>query len=189
MRTCYHSCEFQPRIDSIHQVFIFRCVRDTRDSILSHIAYIFFLISFLHFIISRLHTHVVRFRRACRSVLMWSLQYARRPKCGSSYVRHTLVAGGCTGDGRIVSHTEKRRGSVTTRAYRRQWHRRDARQEGGRIKCLTHATQCHVHIPIHGRSAEQARLLVHRARTHIVTSVAKRLTASANFTRTPRIGS
>jgi len=66
MRIFHHSCEFQSKIDSVHQVFIFCCIRNTRDSILSHIAYTFFLISFLHFIISRLHTHV-RFRRARHS--------------------------------------------------------------------------------------------------------------------------
>jgi len=162
---------------SLTYIYIYMCV------------YIFFLISFLRFIISRLYTHV-RFRRACRSVLMWSLQYARRPKCGSSYVRHTLVWCWWLYRRRTyrIAHGETTRlgYNASVPATMAPTGRATGRWP---YQMLNGRTQCHVHIPIHARSAERARLLVHRARTHIVTSVAKRLTASANFTRIPQIGS
>lgn len=44
------------------------------------------------------------------------------------------------------------------RAYRRQWHRRDARQEGGRIKCLTVDTMPHTYTDT--RSLRRASAIV-----------------------------
>lgn len=145
---------------------------------------------FTFYRVSRSCPHVRFRRRARRAVLVRPLEYARRPKCGSSYVRHPLL-------GRVVhgrrayriAHGETTWLGYNVRTYRRQWHRRDARQEGGRIKCLTadtmlRYTHTHTHAIVNAIVSAPGT-----ARAHIVTSAAKRLTTSANFARTPRIGS
>lgn len=153
-----------------------------------------FYLVFTFYRVSRSCPHVRFRRRARRAVLVRPLEYARRPKCGSSYVRHPLL-------GRVVhgrrayriAHGETTWLGYNVRTYRRQWHRRDARQEGGRIKCLTADTMLrytHTHTHIHTRAIVNAIVSAPgTARAHIVTSAAKRLTTSANFARTPRIGS
>lgn len=109
----------------------------------------------------------------------------RRPKCGPGpspmYTLHPLVV---VGDARAtrrayrIAHVETS-GSRLQRAsvYRRQWYRRDARQEGGRIKCLTADTMprnTHARARTHTDPPSRARLS--RTQARIVTSVAKRLT-------------
>lgn len=140
--------------------------------------YIFPYRGFAFYHISKLRVRTSAFIGTCHfSICTPSL------KCGSSCVRHTLVVGAAQADAtrrdeRIVSHTEKRRGSVTTRTYRRQW--APTRRATGRwpYQMLGRSTQCHVHAPICAqprlRGADaSARLSVHHARTHIVTSVAR----------------
>lgn len=75
----------------------------------SYSLYIFPYLVFTFYHIST-HTHV-RFRRACHFVFVWLLQYARRSKCDSSYVRHTLVVGGtrATGVSDRIAHGETTR--------------------------------------------------------------------------------
>jgi len=60
----------------------------------SFIPYSLYIFPYLVFTFYHISTHAhVRFRRACRFVFVWPLQYARHSKCGSSYVRYTFIGG------------------------------------------------------------------------------------------------
>lgn len=92
-----------------HKIYSYFAVHEralTRFSFTSYFLYIFPYLVFAFYHIST-HTHV-RFRRACRFVFVRPLQYARCSKCGSSYVRHTLVVGGTwtTGVSDRIAHGE-----------------------------------------------------------------------------------